>query len=540
MTTYSKETALYDTGAIKTDVDEAATKATNYLSADSSGIMVYDGSNGIQAPSTVSSGTNNVFIDPDSLDIRDGTDVLATFGTEVAIGKEDSAQLRISEGLIEGTGEDGLPYFSVDNRGATDTTTSYTYLKNYGPYSVTRSSSRTVSIATTMSLLPSTGDFAIGGYKTSSGTWDGSNNAQSSRLIFTRGTSQTFFFTNSNLSHISITYDGNQSITIKSTKTPTTYVYITTWQVSSVTKSTPVYVFGAQEQTETEVDYGQYAFLSGYECKAPGKYSHAEGYKTKASGNYSHAEGYETKAIDSVSHAEGLETEARGSYSHAQNKGTFAAREAQTAIGTYNEEDTASTTTHPSGLVNYGEYAFIIGNGTSSDAANRSNAFAVDWLGNVNAAGTFFGSFKIPCARWTGTTTSNLSGTTGTEYNFNQFTGHSASIATNDNDIFEVDPNGMKVKKTGWYLFTGNVHMNSAGNGNMMRCTLYDYDAQANFASPNYAYQNSGFSSHNSTIVAYVSAGDRIIYHFCRYSGTQAFRPTSTYINAVMLAPYTE
>lgn len=79
MTTYSKETALYDTGAIATDIGDAGTKATNFLAVDSSGIMVYDGSNGAQTPSTATSGTKNVFIDSDSVDLRNGTTTLASF-----------------------------------------------------------------------------------------------------------------------------------------------------------------------------------------------------------------------------------------------------------------------------------------------------------------------------------------------------------------------------------------------------------------------------------------------------------------------------
>ncbi|MBQ9006116.1 MAG: hypothetical protein IJ092_07050 [Atopobiaceae bacterium] len=40
MPTYSKETALYDTGAIASDIGDAATTATNYIAMDSSGVRV--------------------------------------------------------------------------------------------------------------------------------------------------------------------------------------------------------------------------------------------------------------------------------------------------------------------------------------------------------------------------------------------------------------------------------------------------------------------------------------------------------------------
>lgn len=79
MTVYSKETALFDTGALGSAIDEAGETASKFLSVDSSGIMVYDGSNGAQTPSTATSGTKNVFIDDDSMEVRDGTNPLASF-----------------------------------------------------------------------------------------------------------------------------------------------------------------------------------------------------------------------------------------------------------------------------------------------------------------------------------------------------------------------------------------------------------------------------------------------------------------------------
>jgi len=102
---------------------------------------------------------------------------------------------------------------------------------------------------------------------------------------------------------------------------------------------------------------GAMSVASGYECVASNEYAHAEGFSATASG--------------SISHAEGGYTVASGSYSHAQNNNTVARGNSQTAIGRYNANDPNN--------------AFEIGNGASSSA--RSNAFAVDWSGNVTAAG---------------------------------------------------------------------------------------------------------------------------------------------------------
>lgn len=100
-----------------------------------------------------------------------------------------------------------------------------------------------------------------------------------------------------------------------------------------------------------------------------GQYAFAEGYESMASGNYSHAEGYTTRADGYAAHSGGEQT--------------LASKRAQTVIGTYNVEDTSSTTTHSSSNSSYGNYAFIIGNGTSTNS--RSNALTVTWSGDLVA-----------------------------------------------------------------------------------------------------------------------------------------------------------
>lgn len=333
---------------------------------------------------------------------------IASFGETVTIGKQDAAQLKMDSGSIEGIGMNELSYFKIDNTGAVDTVRSYSYKKNYGPYSVTSSSSRTVNIKTTMDLLTAGSPFAIGGYRTDSGTWEGAKTKYTQRLDFIKGTSQTQSFTSSGLNIFSVQYDGANTITITSTSSSTRYIYITTWEIIEKTVYTPAYLFGYQNSSD--LSYGKYAFVIGSDNVASGDYSHAggvdtvasgfasyaEGRNTKAIGDYSHAKGRDTEAIGDYSHAEGNQTESSGSaahaegwgtraigdYSHSQNFGTRAVKQAQTVIGTFNEEDASTTTTHKSGDVDYGTYALIIGNGTAT-GVDRSNALTVDWSGNV-------------------------------------------------------------------------------------------------------------------------------------------------------------
>lgn len=125
--------------------------------------------------------------------------------------------------------------------------------------------------------------------------------------------------------------------------------------------------FGATEQG----NYPYFTFGRRDDGSSIGMYSFSEGDGNTASGMYSHAEGSGSTASMSMSHAEGYNTTAKASAAHAQNEGTIAAGGAQTAMGSYNVEDTTSL--------------LIIGNGTSNSA--RSNALRVLKNGDMQLSG---------------------------------------------------------------------------------------------------------------------------------------------------------
>ena len=114
---------------------------------------------------------------------------------------------------------------------------------------------------------------------------------------------------------------------------------------------------------------GVSSHAEGDNTTAGNDYSHAEGSSTTASGVSSHAEGDNTTAGGTNSHAEGVFTTASGDNSHAEGYKTIALQENQHVCGRFNVEDTN------------GDYALIVGNGTADNA--RSNAFAIDWNGNL-------------------------------------------------------------------------------------------------------------------------------------------------------------
>lgn len=123
-----------------------------------------------------------------------------------------------------------------------------------------------------------------------------------------------------------------------------------------------------QEGSETVAGGGN-SHAEGDNTTASGGNSHAEGNYTNATGYDAHAEGSETVAGGINSHAEGNGSVANGDNSHAEGDNTIAAQANQHVCGRFNVEDTN------------GDYALIVGNGTGNN--NRSNAFAIDWNGNL-------------------------------------------------------------------------------------------------------------------------------------------------------------
>ena len=142
---------------------------------------------------------------------------------------------------------------------------------------------------------------------------------------------------------------------------------------TSGTAVAPYYTIGTRANHST---IGNYSCAEGSETTASGYASHAEGVYTVASGSYAHAEGAVTVASADQSHAEGEKTEASGYCSHAQNEGTIAGHYCQTAIGQWNDNNINN--------------AFEIGNG---NFVTRSNAFSVDWKGNILSGNTNI----VPC-----------------------------------------------------------------------------------------------------------------------------------------------
>ena len=365
------QTGSFDFKSAKEANSDARKHATNYLSADSSGIMIYDGTEGVQTPSAPTSTTKNVFIDSDSVDIREGTTVLATFGSTVRIGVEDGGHIDIQPELFDMWNAQGDNTLEIGI--ASESLTHERYiLSSY----VLSNSSVLITLPTIASGTAVYIDYSV--------------NGSISREQITIGEASSASGT------YAYSYDGAKALSISTSDSAEIYVSVH----YSATGYPPALTFGSRT-TDSKGAYstalgraniasGSYAVAEGNMSVAKGTASHAEGGNSSAFGNYSHAEGcmsvarkaythaegYRTEAAEVYSHAEGFITKATGYHSHAQGCGTTAQGRSQTAIGEYNILQGTS-----SGSRVNTDHAFIIGNGTSE--SSRSNALAVTWDGDI-------------------------------------------------------------------------------------------------------------------------------------------------------------
>ena len=351
---------------------DAAKVATNFIEQDDTdGIMVGDKTSGAW------SGYRSQIL-PDSFNILDeSSTVLASFGTTTVIGEEAKANMRLTFNNISMVDKNGTKLFEVgDNRNAEGIAT----IKHTATVTVSSAGSATVTVKSYISSIVSV-------------------YADSVQLSSSR-----YSFNNRAVTINGLTANSQTSIEITYTTTEST-VYLTFGKRDSsgnignhsIAEGVDVIASGYASHAEgtgtTASGYashaegehtkangwashaeGRYTTASedeshteGYNTTASGYASHAEGRSTAASGVYSHAEGYYTKANEWASHAEGYSTTASATGAHAGGLGTVADGENMTAIGRHNTKNSGK--------------AFVIGNGTRD--TGRSDAFAVDWTGNI-------------------------------------------------------------------------------------------------------------------------------------------------------------
>lgn len=383
---------LYDSSG--DSMDDARRVATSFISADDNGIMVSDQRSDTEDPSTATG--RNVLIDPDSVDVRDGTDVLASFGANVQIGKNEdyhmsldsysmsleteqngSSAFKISsaeiyemrteeEGVIHPTGT--ISQFDVDDNctvnsitvGGTALTNNDWYQDGITVYLDTPTSSTieySYTLAEIITVVQPFPTVRIGNESGASRViidynslkmLDKEDNvfleARDFRDVDGIATMLDTFIGDGNTTIFNVRFDVSSVVQVAidgvATSAYTRSNRELTFTNAPANASTITIEYTTTSDQAKEYTLGIREINSNY-----GALSVAEGRYTTASGHYSHAESYHTIASGDCSHAEGricgadndasinVYTTASGHGSHAEGSGTTASNDSAHSEG---------------------------------------------------------------------------------------------------------------------------------------------------------------------------------------------------------------
>jgi len=342
--------AVSDANSAKSTADDAKKVATNYISTDSSGLMVANLTNKTETPSTATG--YNTYISSDGLHVRKGLTDLANFlSSGEQIGLENESHLNLDYHSFKMIDQDGNTYVYISDLRNKD-----------GYYEVT---DNFTGDGTTKEFLTS---FYVNTSRTVTVTIDGT---------------ATTDYSVSNAIHLTFNTapaDGAQIVVNYQTSSKYTKAFTLGMRKEDSSIGTFSYAFGSNVDAS-----GYESYASGYGTTASGRYSYAEGYSTIASGNCSHAQGYASIASGGQAFATGYSNVASGYGSYAggvrcnsigdvsftHGRYLYAKATSQVVFGQYNADDANAM--------------LIIGNGSSDSA--RSNSFTVSTTGLVCSAG---------------------------------------------------------------------------------------------------------------------------------------------------------
>ena len=304
MTTYTKETALYDTGAIANDIQDAGAQVSKYItSIGDEGIKVHP----YNATAGQADTDNYAKIDADGMEIwqkptgASASVKVAEFGASGAqIGEDNKSHLVMDYHSLQLKDRENDYYLYISDRRDEDGTA--TLEAEFTGDGTTNTFDVGVAIDTLISAIDSGDASNIGSISPS----------VSRRVVFPNAPAL-----NSQISISFTTVDnGAKAYTLG-------------------TRDTSYDILGASSVVLNRLNAasGPDSCASGYRTKAIGNNAHAEGYLTTSSGTDSHAEGRITTASENSSHAEGYNTTASGHYSHAEGYNTTASEYASHAEG---------------------------------------------------------------------------------------------------------------------------------------------------------------------------------------------------------------
>lgn len=310
---------------------------------------------------------NNVLLDSDSLDIRVGETIRASFGENTRIGGINNTHIEMTFNQLCLKDKEGSEYFLVkdmrNEQGVATVTDSYTTNGQTTSYSLNLADAVDANYSVSLDGVEVTSGIT----KTKSGFTFATAPAGGQIL---RATYETL---SPMAKYLTFGYRfddvyGSHPAPLSSVLGVGIASDLGAFAEGFFTQAT---AHTAHAEGSHTVSRGMGAHAEGIQTDASGGASHAEGQLTTASGNSAHAEGVRSVASGNYSHSEGFYSVASGYASHAQNSYTKAEGSNQTALGKYNISDTTS--------------AVIVGNGGSE--TNRSNTFTLDWDGHAKLIG---------------------------------------------------------------------------------------------------------------------------------------------------------
>ena len=307
---------------------DAEKVATNYLAVDNTGIMVADMKDGEQTPSTATG--KNVLIDSESVNIRNGQNVLSSFGDDlVVLGQLGKPRLELSSTSISSISEVGVKNFNIIS-GSSEKEKTIT--KN-GTFENTSSETDKFSGSFTISdkfyyfhNIVATVNFNY--------TWDGQVYTTSLTLNIddpVEDETQTAWYINEEEYSSSYSLNKEMRCAVQH-NADMTFLY---------------FDYSAQIKPKTT--------SVSYQIGNDALYSVVIETKTYQNTSYT----FGSRVINSE----------HGANSFAIGEGLVASSNNQIAVGRYNDDDSEKN------------YAFMVGNGIYGES--RSNAFAVDWNGRT-------------------------------------------------------------------------------------------------------------------------------------------------------------
>ena len=375
---------------IEADIEDAKKVATNYLSMDSTGIMVADMNDGEQTPSEATG--RNVFIDNDSVDIRNGTSTLAsftgdntkfydpiynkelaTFGASGAtIGVEGEQRFVIEKDSVRAINSSGGTLFSI-------VSTDKTFITEAEASPSGECSDYLIGDVTrTLDAGDSTTDNSFyidriyiivsltNSSKVLTNVKINSIAATADRIKYNTNTEFGFAYSSSHSIDVpfSPAFSCNYG-TSKSSNYVMTATFVNDYGDSyNLTFSFKITYNGARKLTFSQPTKecirtsGNNETIAKFDALNPNKYVFSQVISSTAN----------TRAPAMTF---GTRTGEDGMLSSAFGQGLYAEKDGEFVIGRYNNQE----------LQTDSKYSFIIGNG--EDNEHRSNALTIDWSGNI-------------------------------------------------------------------------------------------------------------------------------------------------------------